>query len=150
MLSFNFPAGTLPSFRTWIRLHILPYSFVPTCSDLQQFMQFRSHSLPRVDLSILCTRSGSPPVCPFFLPNHDLPEWRLHYFPRFFYKYFGPVHFPVIFIYLLSLPHLVHRYLLASAHHSVRCFVSSLFWSTKVHLSLRLRLELLAVPQFFH
>ena len=31
------------------------------------------------------------------------------------------------------LPELVHRYLLASAHHSVRCFVSSLVLSTKIH-----------------
>ena len=29
----------------------------------------------------------------------------------------------------------MHRYLLGSAHHSVRCFVSSLFWSTNVHFS---------------
>ena len=28
--------------------------------------------------------------------------------------------------------HLIHRYLSASAHHSVRCFVSSLFSSTKI------------------
>ena len=43
------------------------------------------------------------------------------------------IHVPCIFMYLLPLPHLIYRYLLASVHHSVRCFVSSCFLSMKIH-----------------
>ena len=38
-------------------------------------------------------------------------------------------------MYLLLLPHLIHRYLSASAHRSVRCFIPSLFLSTNIHFS---------------
>ena len=63
------------------------------------------------------------------------PRCRFHHSLAIFDRYFGPVHVPCIFMHLLSLPHLIHRYLLASTHHSVRCFVSSLFWSTKIRFS---------------
>ena len=56
-------------------------------------------------------------------------------FFKLFDKNCGPVQLPVIFTSLLLLPHLMHRYLSASPHHSVRCFVFSLFFSTKTHFS---------------
>ena len=84
--------------------------------------------------SISCTKSGSPLVYQLFLPNHDLPGDVCPIIP-FFDKHFGPKHFPGIFMYLLPLPHLMHRYLLASARHAVRCFVLSLLLSTFGNLS---------------
>ena len=57
------------------------------------------------------------------------------FFSKIFDKYFVPVHFPGIFMYLLPLRHFMHRYFSAAAHHSVRCFVSSFFWSTEINLS---------------
>ena len=71
--------------------------------------------------SIFCTRSRLLPVCPFFLP------YRV--------KHFGPVYVPFIFMYLLPFAHLMHRYLLAFADHSVRCPVSCPFFSTKLNWS---------------
>ena len=44
-------------------------------------------------------------------------------------------------MYLLPLPHLIHRYLSASAHHSVRCFTASLLLSIKLHFSFGLGLS---------
>ena len=43
--------------------------------------------------------------------------------------------FVLLYLFLLLFPHLKHRYLLASAHHSVRCFVYSLSRSTKIDFS---------------
>ena len=67
-------------------------------------------------------------------PPHT-PSISVTIFPTFSEKNFVPVHFPGIFKYCLLLPHLMYRYLLASPHHSVRCFVSSLFLSTKINVS---------------
>ena len=50
-------------------------------------------------------------------------------------------------MYLLHLPHLIHRYQSASAHHSVRCSSPSLLLSTKIHFSFSLDLS---SSQSFH
>ena len=85
--------------------------------------------------SISCTTSEPLPACPFFSPYHVPHMRRFYHLPILFAKYFGPVHFPCIFMYLLLLPHLMHRYLLVAAYHSIRCFVPSHFLSTNIHFS---------------
>ena len=50
-------------------------------------------------------------------------------------------------MYLLPLPHLTHRYQSASAHHSVRSTIPSLFLSMKLHFSFSLGLS---SSQSFH
>ena len=107
-----------------IRFHILPYSFLPHLLRLAAVHQCWSH----------CTKSELHLACPFFLPYRVL-QMSLSSFSQVFDKYFGPMHVPCIFMYLLPHPHLMHRYLLASAHHSVRCFVFFSFSSTKIHFS---------------
>ena len=94
-----------------------------------------SHSLPRISGTL------SAPHQNFSLPVHSSDQVMTSQvssspLSKLFDKHFGPVHFPGIFMCLLPLPHLIHRYLSASAQHSVRCFVSSLFLSTKIHFSL--------------
>ena len=80
--------------------------------------QFGSHSLP--DPSISCTISELHPA-------YHLPGAAFSIFQNFLTGTLSPVHFPGIFTYLLPLPHLMHRYLLVAAHHSVRCVASSHF-----------------------
>ena len=77
-------------------------------------------------LSISYTKSMFP------LPVHSSYQMMasqvfIRPFPNIFDKYFSTVHFPGIFMYLQLLPHLMHRHLLAGAHHSVYCVISSFF-----------------------
>ena len=91
--------------------------------------QFRTHSLPRI------ARTFSAPDQNFSLSVQSnqimTSKVTLSPFSIFLDKCFGPVHVPGIFMYLLPLPHLTHRYFSASAHHSDRCFVSSFFSGEK-------------------
>ena len=112
--------------------------------------------------------SNSPALVPFFClayPEHFLhqintspclsillnqlwpPWWRTLRFPKLVDKKFCPIHLPGIFMYLLPLPHLIHRYMSASAHHSVRCFIPSLFLSMNINCSFGLGLS---SSQSFH
>ena len=50
-------------------------------------------------------------------------------------------------MYLIHIPHLMHRYFFASAHNPVRCIVFSLFFSTKTYFSFGLGLT---SSQSFH
>ena len=75
--------------------------------------------------STLLTKSF-PPKCFFPQPfSSCLGSSRSH---------FGPSHVPCIFMGLLLLPHLIQRYLIAAAHHSVRCFFASPLRLTKTPL----------------
>ena len=143
LLSFNFPVVCLlwqepcrprePEYLSTICSALL-CTLAPTCSSSSIWVAFRASHSP----SISCTRSEFHPAFPFFLPNRDLLDVAFSIFPKSSYKYIGPVHFPGIFMYLLPVPHLIHRYFSASAHHSVRCFVSSLSLSTKINFLLAL------------
>ena len=63
-------------------------------------------------LSLPC-RALPNVICPIFPPY----VWCLHA------AFFGPSHFPCILMFLLLLPHLIHRDLFAVAHHLARCFL---------------------------
>ena len=126
-------AGTLPSSNTWIRFNMLPNSFVYTCSGLQQSINFnpilchastkhflhqtRDFSLSVHSNQIMPSKVTLSPFSKISSPKKwsCAFHWHLQIFAAFF-------------------PHLMHRYLLASADHSVPCFVSS-FWSTKIRFS---------------
>ena len=60
------------------------------------------------------------------------------------------MHLAGIFIYLLPFPHLTHRYMSASAQHSVRCLVPSLFLLTKIHFSFGLGLSFFTIFSFLY
>ena len=115
---------------------------LPSFSGLQQFISFGpilclgypEHFLHLFRtspcLSIMTSQMSSCPLLPCV-----------------FVKNFGPALFPGIFMYLLPLPHLIHRYLSAFARHSVRFSTFSLFFSTKTNYSFGLGLS---SSQSFH
>ena len=118
-LSFNLPVFCLlcrgschlqePEFDSTC-CHALLCPLATACSSSSMLVPFSvSHTQ-----GIFCTRSRPPAAYPLFLPNRDLQSDALLHFPKFSDKYFGPLHFLGIFMYLLPLPHLMHRYLLAS------------------------------------
>ena len=103
------PTFTLATFRSPFcainppvsnSFHNFLYSFLVIlhfCPSISRFLA----SLARIlSLPIHSPRHISPPMCP-----------SLH-LPKFFIKYFGPMHFPCIFMYMLSLQHLMHRWML--------------------------------------
>ena len=101
--------------------------------------QFRSHSLPRISRTFSAPQNFSLSVyCADQVVTSQLT------------LFFCSVHFPGIFMYLLLFPHLMHRYLLVSAHHSVRCFVASFFQIHENPLFFRLRLEFFTILPFLH
>ena len=104
----------------------------PVCSSSSTWVPFSVARYP----GISCTRSNLLPACPFFLSCRGLQFAAHTIFPNSVSSIFGPVHFPFIFMYLLPLSHIMHRYLLVAAHHSVRCFISSIFLSTQIHFLL--------------
>ena len=77
---------------------------------------------------MFCTNSEPHPACQFFLPYLVLPSVAFT-ISHFFDKYSGPLPVPCISMYVLPLPHLILRYMLASAHHisSIFLFSSSFF-----------------------
>ena len=113
---------------------MLSNSLVPIGSSTQQFISFGP---------ILCLaypehflhQNKTSPCLSTVLTKSRLPKWRLLRFPYIFDKNFGPSHLPGIFMCLLPFPHLIHRYLFVSSHHSDRCFILSLLLSTKLHFS---------------
>ena len=123
---------------------------MPTSSGLHQFINFWSHSLSRI------ARAFSAPNQNFALPVHSSYHVvasqmsRCPFSKHFFDKYFGPVHCPCNFKYLLPLLDVIHRYLMASAHHSVRCFVSSPSLIHEYPFFFWLRLELFTIFPFLH
>ena len=106
------------------------------------------HVLSRMSRAFSVPNQTSPGLSTLLTKSWP-PKYRFPRFPKHFDKYFGPVHFPLIRMYLLPLPHLIHRYLLASVHNCVRCFVSSFFLSTKNPLFFWLRLEFSTIIPFF-
>ena len=105
--------GTLPSSKICIRVNIFSVFFCAHFLRLPAAHQFWSHSLSRITTT-------------FSAPNHDLslPTPSSHHvtsshmslftiFTKFFDKSVGPAHLPCLFMYLLLLPHLIHRYLSA-------------------------------------
>ena len=111
---------------------MLPYSFVPYLLRPAAIHQFRSHSLPRM------ARAFPAPNQDLSLSLHSsyqimISKVTLSPFSNIFRQVFWSCVFPGIFMYLLPLPHLIHRYFSASVHHSIRCSVSSLFLSTKIN-----------------
>ena len=119
-------------------LHVLATPSTPHTSILVGLgTPFGSMPYFWTNTSALCTFLASSRTCYSFHTSYIDTCWPGHtiqFDALFTDKYVGPVHFPRI-MYLMLLPHLIHRYLLARAHHSVRCFISSLFLSTKVHYS---------------
>ena len=83
---------------------------------------------------IFCTKSILHPTCPLFSPNHDLPNLAFSIFPKILTNTLARAlsfHFHVLDASFTPQTSI----LVGSAHHSVRCFVSSLFWSTTVNFS---------------
>ena len=97
-------------------------------------MLFGAHLHGLATILQFCHHNTSPCLSTLHTKSWS-PMYLFLHVPRFFDNKFGPLRFPGIFIYLLLIPHLMHRYFVASTQHSVRCFVSSLFFSTKIHLS---------------
>ena len=97
-------------------------------------------------LSISCTKSMFLLAYPLFLPNHGFPSISSSMFTEIVDKYFGTVHFPGIFMYLLLLTHLIPQYVVAWAH--IRFDVSFLLLSSPPFFWLRL--ELFTILPFFH
>ena len=148
--SFNLPVScflfwTLPSSSTLNSLQHFAILLDTLRFRLATIHQFTSHSFPRI------SRTPSAPYQNLSLPVHSsyqvmTSQMSPSPFSKLSDKNFGPVHFLGIFICLLPLPHLTLRYLSASAHHSVRCFVFLTLLVSENPLLFRLPLEPLHSP----
>ena len=154
-LSFNFPICCFLDwnpcrFENLNSFQYLAMLFFANLLGFAAVRQFWSHSLPRIDRAFPAPNQCFPwPVH----SSHQIVDSHVSLSPFsqvFLTSASAPAHVPGIFMYLLPLPHLIHRNLLATAHHSVRCFISSLFLSTKNSLFFWLRFQLFTVCPFFH
>ena len=104
------------------------------------------------DLDTFCTTPRSRHLGPLFLPCHVLPDALFFIFSKCGWcppNHLLPSHFPGIFMFLLFLPHLVQRYLLVAAHHSIRCFLASPLCPRGPFFSCRW-FDLFTVPPLLH
>ena len=121
----------LNSFQHFLRALLCPLG--PACSSSSIWVPYSASHGP----SIHCTISKFYPAYLFFLPNRELPKRAaFSIFPKFPDKYLRLlcIYMASSCTYILLQSH-TSETCSASAHHSVRCFVSSLFLSTKVHFS---------------
>ena len=127
-----------------------PYPFVSNISGLQEFINF-GHSLCRAYPEHFRHRVITSPCRSPLLSMSCLPKRQLHHLPSLSLEssrnHFGPAHFPCIFMFLLLLPHSIHRYFFAAAHHSVRCFFCFSAFAHKNHFSFGFGLR---TSQSFH
>ena len=104
--------------------------------SFSDFRKFRARSSSSVLVSFFVAHSQIKvsPRLSTLLPMSCPPKCDVPIFPSPV-NHFGPTHVPSIFKCLLLFQHLIHQYLFAVTHHSVRCFASSLFLATKIHFS---------------
>ena len=114
-------------FKNLNSFQLFPYSFVLTCSGLHQFIKFGPFLCRAEPEHLSAPNQNLSLVYPLFSLCHVLPCVAFRIFPFFV------THISVPYIFLASS---LHRYLLVTAHHSVRCFASSLFLSMKFHFLL--------------
>ena len=125
---FNFPSSRLLGrnstlFEGQDSFSYLSIFFCAQVLQLATIHQLWSQSLSRI------TRAFSAPAQNFSLPastspnhvtsSHVQPSPSSELVFLSFINHFGPAHFPCICKYLRPLPHLMHRYLLTVARHTV-------------------------------
>ena len=125
--SFSIPVRDLPSFSpgelsaTFSHVHSCPSFLV--CSG-------SSTSAPNGiedKTNTSCTRQDPRHVGQLFLPCHVLPHELFHHLSNLVLNSISTHVKPSHSTWVLLLPHLMQRSLLAAAHHSVRCFFASMF-----------------------
>ena len=87
--------------------------------------------------SIWCRKCSGYPLIMSCPPKCDFLN-LLHLCFESFANHLGVAHCPCIFMFLLLLPHVMHRHAFTVTHHSVWCVLASLFLFTKIHFSLDL------------